>query len=79
MARIPTLFMLIGLFGAILPSAASAGSCSDRKKVCFGYCQKSRGGMPKCLAVCEGYLRECLSSGCWESKIVAKQCGFSRN
>jgi hypothetical protein len=80
MARILTLLMLIGFFGALLSaSPASAGSCSERKKVCFGYCQKSRGAMPQCFSVCEGYLRECLSSGCWESKIVAKQCGFSRN
>jgi hypothetical protein len=30
------------------------------------------------MAVCSGYLQTCLSSGCWESKYVDKECGFTR-
>lgn len=25
-----------------------------------------------------GYLQTCLRSGCWESKYVDKECGFTR-
>jgi hypothetical protein len=70
-----------GAIAALLISTAGpaeAKSCSDRLKTCQGYCAKSSGGSPACLAKCGEYRQECLSSGCWESKIVAKECGFAR-
>jgi hypothetical protein len=56
-----------------------AKSCSDRKQVCFGYCEKSNKNLTKCKAVCENFMNTCMSTGCWESNVVAKQCGFSSN
>jgi hypothetical protein len=69
-----------GAIAALMLSTgpAAAKSCSDRLKVCQGYCAKSFGGSPACLAKCDQYREECLSSGCWESKVVAKECGFAR-
>jgi hypothetical protein len=43
-----------------------------------GFCVKSESGSPACVAACSGYLQSCLASGCWESKYVDKECGFTR-
>ncbi len=61
-----------------LTGPAAAKTCSEQLEVCQGYCARSEGGSPACLRVCGAYLRSCLGSGCWESKIVARQCGFER-
>jgi hypothetical protein len=36
------------------------------------------GDSPGCHAKCRQFHQECMASGCWESKVVAKQCGFAR-
>jgi hypothetical protein len=71
------IFVLIG-FAFVSASPGFAKSCSDRKQVCFGYCDKANRG-PKCKSVCEGYMNTCMATGCWESKIVSKQCDFTPN
>jgi hypothetical protein len=58
-------------------AAAEGKTCSDRLRVCQGYFAKSRGDSPACHAECVELRQERLSSGCWESKIVAKECGFA--
>jgi hypothetical protein len=55
---------------------AEAKSCSERLKTCQGFCAKSEGGSPGCLAKCGEYRQACLASGCWESKYVSKECGL---
>ena len=50
---------------------AAAISCSEREQVCFGYCTKNEPG-PGCERVCRQIEASCLSTGCWESKIVTK-------
>jgi hypothetical protein len=72
-----SVMILAGLF-LLAASPSAAKTCSERKQVCFGYCDKASRG-PKCKSVCESYMNTCMSTGCWESKIVAKQCGFSPN
>lgn len=57
---------------------AFADSCTERQRVCFAYCQKAESNTPQCPAACRGYLTECLSTGCWESRVSAKRCGFDR-
>ena len=47
-------------------------------RVCQKFCARSEGGSPACMSVCSGYLQTCLESGCWESKYVDKECGFTR-
>ncbi len=64
------------LFG--LAGAAQAMTCSERQQVCHGYCVKSMGDTPGCHAKCRQFHEECMASGCWESKVVARQCGFAR-
>jgi hypothetical protein len=61
-----------------LTSPGQAKSCSERLKTCQGFCAKSEGGSPGCLAKCGEYRQVCLASGCWESKYVSKECGFAR-
>jgi hypothetical protein len=61
-----------------LSGAAQAMTCSERLQVCNSYCVKSMGDTPGCHAKCRQFHQECMASGCWESKVVAKQCGFAR-
>jgi hypothetical protein len=61
-----------------LTAPADAKSCSERLKTCQGFCAKTESGSPRCLAKCGEYRQACLASGCWESKYVAKECGFAR-
>jgi hypothetical protein len=63
---------------ALLAEPAASKTCSDRLSVCEGYCAKSEGNSRGCVRTCGNYHQACLSSGCWESKIVARQCGFER-
>jgi hypothetical protein len=59
-------------------SPADAKSCTERLKTCQGFCAKTEGGSPRCLAKCGEYRQACLASGCWESKYVSRECGFAR-
>jgi hypothetical protein len=61
-----------------LSAPAEAKSCSERLKTCQGFCAKTEGGSPRCLAKCGEYRQACLASGCWESKYVSKECGFAK-
>lgn len=67
-----------GMIALALPAQAEAKTCSDRLKVCQKFCARSEGGSPACMSVCGGYLQTCLSTGCWESKYVDKECGFTQ-
>ena len=69
---------VIGAISLALIGPAEAKSCSERMLVCRGYCAKTLNDSPACLAKCGEYRQECLSSGCWESRVVAKECGFNR-
>ena len=68
----------IGAVALAFVGPAHAKSCSERIEVCKRFCAKSEGASPGCLAACAGYREQCLASGCWESKYVAKECGFTR-
>jgi hypothetical protein len=61
-----------------LSTPADAKSCTERLKTCQGFCAKTEGGSPRCLAKCGEYQQACLASGCWESKYVSRECGFAR-
>ncbi len=61
-----------------LGGSVQAKTCSERLQVCDGYCVKSMAGSPACRAKCRQFHQECTASGCWESRVVAKQCGFVR-
>jgi predicted transcriptional regulator len=77
--RFPVVSLIIVVMTVADITTSWAKSCSDRRQVCFGYCEKSNKNLAGCKAVCESYMNTCMSTGCWESKIVAKQCGFSAN
>ena len=70
-------FAILSCLG--LAPGALAGSCSERQQVCLAYCAKTYNNAPKCLRACNNYMGECIATGCWESKITAKQCGFTRS
>ncbi len=81
MRRLRCWIMAVGATGALLlalSGSAEAMTCSERLQVCHGYCAKSMGDTPGCHAKCRQFSQECMASGCWESKVVAKQCGFTR-
>jgi hypothetical protein len=61
-----------------LGAPADAKSCTERLKTCQGFCAKTEGGSPGCLAKGGEYRQACLASGCWESKYVSKECGFAK-
>jgi hypothetical protein len=71
------------LFAATLVSisAATPGraiTCTDRQQVCFRYCEKNYANVARCKATCAQLLSNCMSSGCWESKVTARQCGITK-
>ncbi len=65
--------LLLALIGPV-----EAKTCSERLQVCYGYCAKSMGDSPRCHDRCRQLDQECTASGCWESKVVARECGFGR-
>jgi hypothetical protein len=67
-----------GMIALALRTQAGAKTCSDRLKVCQRFCAKSESDRPGCPAKCGEYRQACLASGCWESKYVDKECGFTR-
>ena len=69
---------IILVFWQIAPGVAATQSCTDRQQVCFAYCEKSYNNAESCRRACGDYLRECMSTGCWESRVAAKRCGFSK-
>ena len=68
----------LGAVALLAVGQAEAKTCSDRLRVCQKFCARSEGGSPGCMSTCGGYLQTCLRSGCWESKYVDKECGFTR-
>ena len=71
---------LLGIFyfSAVTAPSFGAQTCTDRQQVCYAYCEKTYKNAPKCTDACKNYLAECLSTGCWESKVSAKRCGFAK-
>ncbi len=80
MRRISAIF-LIGIFyfiAAAAPTFAANQTCTERLEVCSAYCEKTYHNSPKCAKACREFLETCLATGCWESKVSAKRCGFGR-
>lgn len=72
------------LLATLIVSAATpvfAKNCTDRQRVCLLYCDKSyqQKGHEACRAACGNFMSVCQSTGCWESRVTAKECGFSKN
>lgn len=63
---------------ALATAPAFAITCTDRQQVCFAYCKKNYNDAPPCRATCGNLLATCMSTGCWESKVTAKQCGITK-
>ncbi|HEY5206900.1 MAG TPA: hypothetical protein VIJ63_20225 [Roseiarcus sp.] len=81
MRRLSLMCAGLGLAAALVLAMsvpANAKSCSERLRTCQGFCAKSEGGSPRCLAKCGEYRQACLANGCWESKYVSKECGFAK-
>jgi hypothetical protein len=81
MRRLLRLSVAAGAIGVValgLIGPAEAKTCSDRLKVCHRFCDRSQSGSPACHAKCGEIFQTCLASGCWESKYVDKECGFTR-
>ena len=79
MRVILTLLVGISIVSATTPIIAK--DCTERQQVCFRYCDKSyqQKGHEACRAACGSYMSVCQSTGCWESRVSAKECGFSKN
>jgi hypothetical protein len=78
MRRLVTAFFLISIVYMAAGAPAFATTCTERQQVCFAYCEKTYKNAPKCIEACKEYLGICLSTGCWESKVTAKRCGFTK-
>jgi hypothetical protein len=72
--------LLVTIFvGALATTPAFAITCTDRQQVCFAYCEKNYNNAPQCRATCGNLLTICMSTGCWNSKVTAQQCGITKN
>lgn len=60
------------------PAFAAPKTCTGRQKVCLDYCAKNYAKSPGCTSNCGDSINECMSTGCWSSKLVAKECGFAK-
>ena len=80
MRRFISAMFLIGIlyFFSATSQTFAAQTCTERQQVCFAYCEKTYKNAPKCTDACKDYLGICLSTGCWESKVTAKRCGFAK-
>lgn len=65
-------------FSQVTTPIFASQTCTERQQVCFAYCEKTYKNAPKCTDACKNYLAECLSTGCWESRVTAKRCGFTK-
>ena len=70
--------IMIFCFSTATTPTFAAQTCTERQQVCFAYCEKTYKNAPKCTNACKDYLRMCLSTGCWESSVAAKRCGFTK-
>jgi len=61
------------------PVLAAGQTCTERRQVCLAYCEKTYHNSPKCAKACVEFHKTCLATGCWESKVTAKRCGFGRS
>jgi hypothetical protein len=66
------------LLGVVEPVPSYAITCTDRQQVCFAYCVKNYHNAPPCRASCAQLLATCMSTGCWNSKVTAQQCGITK-
>ena len=75
------LIMLLGAPILLAATPAFAKNCTERQQVCFRYCDRSyqQKGHEACRAACGNYLSICQSTGCWETKVTAKECGFAKS
>ena len=73
-----TLFLVATILSLSATAPSYAITCSDRQQVCFRYCEKNYANAPRCRAVCAQLLSTCMSTGCWESKVTARQCGITK-
>jgi hypothetical protein len=64
------------LLSSFVTTPSYAITCTDRQQVCFRYCEKNYANVARCKATCAQLLNNCTSSGCWESKVTARQCGI---
>lgn len=72
-----TLFLVVTTLSLSATTSSHAITCTDRQQVCFRYCEKTYANAPRCRAACAQLLRTCMLTGCWESKVTARQCGIT--
>jgi hypothetical protein len=75
---VASLFFVATILSISATTPSHAITCSDRQQVCFRYCEKNYANAPRCRAVCGQLLSTCMSTGCWESKVTARQCGITK-
>jgi hypothetical protein len=72
------LFLVATILSISATTPSHAITCTDRQQVCFRYCEKNYANAPRCRAACGQLLSTCMSTGCWESKVTARQCGITK-
>ena len=67
-----------GADSVLFNGSAQAMTCTDRLQVCHNFCIKGMSNSPGCHAKCREIHQECMASGCWESRITARECDIDR-
>ena len=81
MKRFFTVSLLVAIYVisfASTPLLAAPMTCTNRQQVCFAYCARQYHNAPRCLSSCKDLMSQCLSNGCWDSKVTVKQCGITK-
>lgn len=75
----------IFLFGALIAGyacaampATAAPTCSERQTACHRYCDDKMAAVAQCDPACDGMFRSCLETGCWDSPVGGKKCGYTK-
>jgi len=58
--------------------AAAAPTCSGREAECHRYCDDKMVGITQCDPACDGMVKSCLETGCWDSPVTGKKCGYTK-
>ena len=69
---------LVGVSIFFSAAAFAAPSCSARQKACHVYCNEKMPTATQCDPACDGFYASCMETGCWDSPITGKKCGYDK-
>jgi hypothetical protein len=67
---------LVGCCLYVAVPAIAAPTCADRQKACHRYCDDKMSTSIQCDPACDSLFSSCVETGCWDSPVAGKKCGY---